>query len=171
MVVMTIAIHDKSRRVIATTIISDEDEMLAQWAWCLNRPNGYAVRTIPTINGPRLQGMARQILGLEYGNRLQADHVDHNKLNNTRRNLRIVTPAGQQQNKGVYHGTSSRFRGVCRHTKGRWEARVVLDGRIHYLGHYAEEYRAALAAHNFRREHMPWATTDPALLELLGPLL
>jgi AP2 domain/HNH endonuclease len=168
---ITIPIRNRARQVTATTIVDDQDEVLAQWSWCLNRPGGYAVRTIPTHNGPRLQGMSRQILGLEYGNRLQADHIDHDKLNNTRRNLRIVTPLGQQQNKAIYQGSKSRFRGVYRHAKGKWEARVVLDGRTHYLGHYESEIQAALAAHRFRTDHMPWATVDPPLLDLLGPRL
>jgi hypothetical protein len=43
--------------------------------------------------------MARQVLGLEFGDKRQADHIDHNTLDNSRPNLRIVTNQENQYNR------------------------------------------------------------------------
>lgn len=71
----------------------------------------------------------------------QIDHWDGNGLNNQKYNLRILTNAQNKQAKiRKCKGTSSKFRGVFRHSGG-WQVKV--GGR--YIGLFQSEHEAALA--------------------------
>lgn len=86
------------------------------------------------------------------------DHINRWPLDNRRSNLRLVTPAQNAQNQGS-RGGSSQHRGVTwDKSRGKWMARVMLDGRGHTVGRFDSEQEAAAAAAAFRREHMPFST-------------
>lgn len=96
----------------------------------------------------------RWVLGLQRGDRRIGDHINGNKLDNRRSNLRIVDASGSSQN--VSGRGRSRFRGVYPTRSGRWQARVKFQGMVHYLGNYATEEEAAAVAEAKRRELMPF---------------
>ena len=120
-----------------------------------------------TYNKGRTLLMHRLIMDAHPGT--VVDHIDHNGLNNCRQNLRLCT---QQQNlwnrkKGKKRGHSwSPYLGVAVLPNGRYETLMRVDGRLVYLGTFAEERDAALmydavarrtrgefAALNFPDEH------------------
>ncbi len=79
-------------------LVDDEDyEYLTQWKWCYNR---YAVRCIGPKNHRQRIAMHQVILNPPEG--LETDHIDRNKLNNQRSNLRAVTRSENMQNKAPY---------------------------------------------------------------------
>jgi hypothetical protein len=73
------------------------------------------------------------------------DHANGDGLDNRRENLR---PAGQDLNSAnmrpAIPGQSSRFKGVRRHSEGKWEARIRVGHPI-YLGLFSDEEAAARA--------------------------
>jgi len=74
------------------------------------------------------------------------DHIDHNGLNNTRRNLRICTKEQNARNQRPQKGRSSQFKGVCWHKGERkWYSRIQNDGRQQSLGLFDDERDAARA--------------------------
>ncbi len=86
------------------------------------------------------------------------DHIDLNKRNNQRSNLRSVTEAQNKQNLPSHAGSSSRFRGVCWSPRfNKWRAYANLEGKHHFLGYHAEEEIAAEAAADWRRRNMPFS--------------
>lgn len=103
----------------------------------------------------------REVLGLGVGDKGQGDHLNRNRLDNRRCNLRTVTPAEQAQNVPSRAG-SSKFRGVSyrpsENPSRPWKARVTLDLRPRHLGYFATEEEAAEAAASYRRANMPFAT-------------
>lgn len=110
----------------------------------------------------RVTLLHRWILGLKRGDRRIGDHINGDPLDNRRANLRAVTPSGSSQNvsgRGV-----SKFRGVYPARSGKWNAQVKSGGVVYYLGTFASEETAALAADKKRRELMP----DYAGIRLLG---
>lgn len=131
---------------------------LAIHRWRLDG-GGYAQRHDRTTRG-RSVSMHREVLGPDCEG-LEVDHINRNKLDNRRANLRTATRRENQQNVAAIGGTS-RYRGVVRRG-GRWIAVVQLDGKQNYLGTFDSERAAALAANDFRAEHMPFAVSDPAL--------
>lgn len=80
---------------------------------------------------------------------LWVDHINRNGLDNRKSNLRLVTPAQSACNRGkkileTSCQTPSRFIGVSRN-KGRWRARIKINGQRVNLGQYKTEEEAALA--------------------------
>lgn len=95
----------------------------------------------------------RWLLGiLDAGRTVLGDHVNGDKLDNRRTNLRVVSPAESSGN--VRGRGSSGARGVypCR---GRWQARGKRDRRSVHLGTYDTVEEAAEVADAWRREHLP----------------
>lgn len=98
--------------------------------------------------------MAREILGLRHGDKRQADHINHNTLDNCLSNLRIVT---NQQNgwnrrnpKGYYWHKA----------RQKYQAQIALNGVHISLGYFhttKEAHNAYLSAkeiyHNYLKEN------------------
>lgn len=65
------------------------------------------------------------------------DHIDGNKANNAICNLREATQAENLQNmKSSYSGSASGLLGVTRAPFGKWMARININGKNRYLGHF-----------------------------------
>ena len=124
------------------TIVDNElYEWLSQYKWyaLLNEK----VQGFYAMRGQREKGsgklhlisMAREILGLAYGDKRQADHINHNTLDNQILNLRVVT---SQQN----HFNRKNPKGFYWHnTNKKYLAQIKLNGKKIHLGyfHTAEE--------------------------------
>lgn len=144
--------------VVAQSRVDDADfEWLVRHRWGLHS-RGYAVRAINLgQKKTRLILMHREILGLGCGDKREGDHIDGDKLNNCRSNLRVCTGDQNKQNQPARPG-SSRHRGVQwdkRH--GKWRARVRLNKRLFHLGRFDSEAEAAAVAQRFREVHMPYS--------------
>lgn len=132
--------------------IDAEDLVLAESGWYLNE--GYAFR----LENGRTVYLHRQILGLTRGDGMEVDHINRNRLDNRRSNLRLVTRAQQMQNVTPRSGGTSRFRGVSFDRRdNRWIAQMKTDGRCIRKPFRTEEeaHRAVVA---MRAEHMPYST-------------
>lgn len=95
--------------------------------------------------------MHRLVVGLDPGDKRQVDHINGNRMDNRRDNLRIVTSQEQRRNGTAMYTirgrkTTSRYRGVAKvlHSAG-WYARVQVDRKSRYLGTFATEVEAARA--------------------------
>lgn len=150
--------RDGSVRTYA--IVDDEDfERFGHLRWQLT-PNGYVRRT---QDGQKVY-LHRLIVGLAKGDRREADHRNLDRLDCRRRNLRITTHAGNSQNLRARKGARSRYRGVSWHRqRGKWRARVEVNGRAKTVGYADDEREAALIAQAYRDRVMPMALPDPAL--------
>ena len=137
-----------------TTVDDDDYELLSQWTWRLH--DGYAVRRVGERGTVR---MHRYLLGLQAGDRRQADHRNRDRLDNRRENLRVVTQGQNMQNRGARRTARSGTRGVSFHTRsGRWTVRVQVEGRSHFIGLYDTVADAEQAATAARRRLSPFAT-------------
>lgn len=137
----------------------DEDDgpWVEQFKWSaalVQRDKFVAVRQGEV--GPGLRRniyLSRALLGLGYGDPLQADHRNHDTLDNRRSNLRVVTPASNKENQPS-RGGSSRFVGVTwDRDRGLWRAQIQWRGRVVNLGRFVREMEAAEARDLFVVEH------------------
>lgn len=85
-------------------LVDDSDfNILKKWKWSVNS-NGYAVRFTEIKGIKKGIKMHRQILELEdysIGD-VETDHINRNKLDNRRENLRIVERNVNQRNRNPY---------------------------------------------------------------------
>jgi hypothetical protein len=72
------------------------------------------------------------------------DHINHNGLDNRKRNLRIATAYQNFANRRAHKGGASRFKGVSRLGE-KWGAWIKVNNRNRYLGSFVSEEDAALA--------------------------
>lgn len=76
---------------------------------------------------------------------LLVDHINGDKLDNRRSNLRLCTNAQNQWNRHVRFGTSP-YKGVSWDKKAsKWRAAIRFNGRTTNLGSFDDERDAALA--------------------------
>lgn len=148
-----IPLRSRSGETVAHAIIDAADEAeVNQWRWCLN-PNGYAWRSVR--GGREHVYLHRMLGGCTAGDGLYVDHINRDRLDCRRENLRQVTPAESAQNKSAISG---RFRGVrWDPLRRRWLAQAQLDGRHYHLGRHLTEEAAAAVVEAWRREHMPFS--------------
>lgn len=140
--------RDGSIRAYAIVDAADADAVNAYGPWSLTR-NGYVAHGSTYLH--------RFLLGLRSANRFEVDHIDHDRKNCRRVNLRIVTRAQNNQNMPSQAGTSL-FRGVCWYkTKNKWLAYIEIRGKREHLGYFENELDAAETAILMRLEFMPYA--------------
>jgi len=77
---------------------------------------------------------------------LCVDHIDHNGLNNTRRNLRLCTKAQNSRKARPQRNTASEYKGVSPDTnKKAWQARIWQYRKPIYIGYFKNEEQTARA--------------------------
>lgn len=144
-------------------IIDDGDyEWLSQWKWTavgqpghmyvMRRERGKAISLHRLINNTPPGSFT--------------DHIDGNTLNNTRANLRTVTPLQNMMNRRGKQGGTSSFKGVWLDPSPRnrkpWRSGIRVDGKLLNLGRFETEadasaaYEAAAETHfgEYRKREM-----------------
>ena len=76
----------------------------------------------------------------------QVDHINGDKLDNRRCNLRICTQQDNKCNRRINTNNNTGFKGVrCRLNNQTWEARIKLNSKCLTLGRYKIKEHAAIA--------------------------
>lgn len=125
-------------------IVDDEDyAYLIKTTWHLH-PQGYAVGRVEIEGNKKMTLMHRYILGVTEADSRVTDHIDGNKLNNQKGNLRLCSQKVNNRN-AVHCSNSTGYTGVKLRKNGRYQARININGRQVSLGMYdtAEEAGAA----------------------------
>lgn len=99
---------------------------------------------------PKSNGMHLHRLLMNPPDGMVVDHIDGDKLNNRRNNLRICKHSENLRNASISSSNTSGFKGVCfDKSRNKWSANITVNGKHHYLGRYdtpeeaAEEYDKA----------------------------
>lgn len=138
------------------TFVDEEDyDDLAQFNWHVHS-SGYARRNVWVSSQRRGSNefMHRRIMECPEGKEI--DHINNNKLDNTRANLRICEHQIQNRyNVGKRSGDySSRYKGVSwLSDKQVWLVQIKADGKTFRVGRFDDETHAALAYDQAARIH------------------
>lgn len=154
-----IPLRNRQHVVRAYAVVDATDaDWVNQWRWFLD-DDGYAARR-PWIDGRQVWILLhRELLGLSHGDIREGDHIDRDRLNNRRCNLRVATKTINRQNRAALAGSSSQHRGVgWDKRRSKWAAYARKDGRMLNLGRFDDELEAAGLALTARLELMPGAT-------------
>jgi hypothetical protein len=129
----------------------DDGALVADYNWHLRLASGgrlaYARTNLRLPDGRwAVRGMHQLLLGrLTAQDGLEADHVDHDGLNNRRSNLRLIANGLNQANKRKKHAAaSSNYKGIAQNS-GLWVARLQHGGRPVHLGRFPSAVEAAMA--------------------------
>lgn len=106
----------------------------------------------------------RHVMGVTVDENLMVDHINGNKLDNRRTNLRIATAHENATNQApVKIRRHSRYRGVSKASERqnldkKWCAGIYIKGKNYYLGYWLTEKEAALAYDKAVRKFLPTTT-------------
>jgi hypothetical protein len=121
---------------------------LNQWKWSYGK-RGYATRTIylgKIDEKYKVKNvyMHRLINKTPVGK--QTDHINRNKLDNQRKNLRTVSKSINLHNVGLRSTNTSGYKGVSFDRKrNRWEAYITVYYKKFHLGYFNDIHKAHFA--------------------------
>ena len=125
-------------------IVDAEDyEYLNQWKWYYAQ--GYAVRT-ECINGRQRQVLMHRVILERMGFKdfEDSDHINRNKIDNRRLNLRATTHQQNTCNRGKQTSNTSGYKGVYwSKQRKKWVARIYVDGKYVNLKGFINKKEAA----------------------------
>lgn len=120
-------------------LVDDEDYgLLNNWNWYQDN-HGYARGW---VDGKHTR-LHRLIMSRP---KAMVDHINGNRLDNRRSNLRVVSPSQNAINKKIRKDSKTGIRGI-RHRQqyNKWQARITKDGKRISLGHFNTKEEAAKA--------------------------
>lgn len=134
---------DPSQRPVFALIDEDDLDRVSRSVWRLTR-DGYVRATSKKHLASHHRMLHAYILRVEPGQ--IADHINGDKLDNRKANLRIVSAAQNAQNakRPTFEGKTSKFKGVSRQGEF-WRATIEANGVVHRLGTFDREEDAARA--------------------------
>lgn len=126
--------------------VSDCDvQFVSNYVWH-SHSDGYVTRT----NGNETEYLHRLITMARRSEFV--DHIDGNRTNNRRDNLRLVTWKQNCYNTRTNKNNTSGYKGVS-YYHDRWRAYITVDGRQKHLGTFPTKEAAALAYNVAAAEH------------------
>src|SRR5882724_3552599 len=119
-----------------TQIDSDDLPRVGKHTWYCST-NGYAVRNVGIL-------LHRVIVSAPDGS--DVDHINGDKLDNRKTNLRICSRQANLRNQKKRQNTRSRFKGIHWLAANRkWRAQITINYKKTYLGCFTNEEEAARA--------------------------
>lgn len=135
-------------------LVDDENyEYLNQWRWTFH-PTGYAIRTIRSNGKYAHIRMHRLIAKTPKG--METDHINGNKLDNRKENLRICTKSENAINRSAQSNNKVHIKGVIHFPycfqgekryfrRKQWLAKLKKDGKTIFQKYFLTKEEAALA--------------------------
>lgn len=137
-------------------LVDDADfEWLNQWKWYFG-DTGYAVRQVHVgfRDGKQIQHKVRMHrLIMSPSEDMYVDHVNSDKLDNQRFNLRVATNQQNQGNSRIQVNNTSGYKGVYSTGWGKWRARLHIMKKGINGGSYDTKEEAALAYNRLAIKH------------------
>lgn len=132
------------------TLLNDEDYEFFKDRKCYEHSSGYA--TFWDKENKKVLYVHRFLVNPP--DDMKVDHINRNKLDNQRDNLRVCTSAQNQYNTGKIASYTSKYQGVsfCKQTK-KWRVTMRIDGKCKTVGRYATEKEAALTYNKMAKKH------------------
>jgi hypothetical protein len=111
-------------------LVDKDSKYLLEYKWFIDK-HGYII----TRKNKRNIYIQRMIMNTPKG--LETDHINHDKLDNRKSNLRICTKSENQHNRKIGVNNKSGFKGVSWSKHGNnWEVRIVVNNKKKFLGRF-----------------------------------
>lgn len=152
-----VVVYVKSKGEIYNVLIDKEDlEKVDSYknTWCYE--HGYIVQKF-TKAGKTSRIYIHNLVMDNFDKALQTDHINHDKLDNRKYNLRVVTHAENMQNRKRAEGKTG-YRGVTKSKRsGSYEVKVTVNGKRHSLYGFKTAEEANEAAITLRKKLMKYS--------------
>lgn len=121
-----------------TAIIDDNDfDLVSKYKWYFNK--GYAASS--SMFSKKIY-MHRVVANPPVG--FQVDHINGNKLDNRKENLRCCTVKQNTQNVRKHKDNTSGYKGVILHKpNNKYTVRIMENGKFAFFGYYSDPIEAA----------------------------
>ena len=142
-----IVILNKKHGVSKALIDAEDEHKVSGFKWYLDK-DGYAItqrrRSVKNINGAQLK-MHHAIMGPP-SRGMVVDHIDRDRLNNKKENLRFVSHSESQWNRDKQKNNTSGFIGVSWNKRSKkFVAYAAKHGVRHHAGCFDTAEEAAIA--------------------------
>ena len=126
-------------------LIDDEDyPIVSRFAWYIDS-TGYAKTCLRDDKKKVEIRLHKLIMGTNVSCKLQIDHINRNRLDNRKENLRYCTIAENRRNRSKSNGIS-KYKGVSwDKERAKWYASIKYNYKNIYLGRHDNEITAAQA--------------------------
>lgn len=130
------------------TLVDEEDfEKVNSHHWHIHSKEGYVIREVESQGKRTVIRLSRFIMGDPEG--MVVDHINGDKLNNSRSNLRICTKAENNRNrKGTRKYKGAYYSKIAK----KWFAAIRSNGKTKTLGYFMTEIDAARCYDKAARE-------------------
>ena len=131
---VVIYLETRNGDVYETWIDTEDMELIKGYKWFYTQ--GYAKNS-------KGEPIHKLLMGTNISTRV--DHIDRNRLNNRRSNLRRTDVAGNNHNVSIRKDNKTGIRGVSVRSNGRYRAGIRYKGQRINLGTYECKYEAGRA--------------------------
>jgi hypothetical protein len=156
-----IPLHNRKHDIIAHAVVDSEDyQLLNEFRWCQN-PNKYVVTAVTICDRRVILYMHRVVMNPP--DELEIDHINNDKLDNRKANLRFASNRQNNYNKppNQVRKYNGKYKGVSYDPRRKlWYARI----KKKWIGYFDDEIGAA-DAYNVRArelfEEFAWLNPIP----------
>lgn len=129
-----IILRNRQEEEVGRAIIDLEDlSLIKEYKWYLNRVNNF----VYADTGSNSLYIHRLLMNVVFDNNFYVDHVDRNRLNNKRLNLRVCSNIENCRNRGKKGDCSSEYIGISWvKDKKRWFSYIWIEYKRISLGKY-----------------------------------
>ncbi len=146
-----IYVNKRGKEPIAYLVDNEDFSLLKNFKWCIDR-DGYARRNSSKLNGGKQHSIAMHRVIMWCPKGMVIDHIDGDKLNNQKSNLRIATVSQNCANRGKIKNNTSGFKGVVQRGK-KWRAQLKSNGVQKQFGSFnTPEEAYSVYVSNAKRE-------------------
>jgi len=143
-----IELFNNKKEKVAETIVDEENYYdLMKYSWSLHDKNYVS----GTIN--KIKYLIHRFI-MNYTGDNYVDHINGNKLDNRKCNLRIITPHQNSMNCSSSKNGTSKYIGVHFNKRSnKWLSQITINGKCKKIGLFKNEIDAAKARDIATREH------------------
>lgn len=139
-------------KTLLLSIIDDDDyDLIAKYSWSIDS-NGYARHNL-YIQNQKYKRITIHRLVMNAKINQQIDHINGNKLDNRKHNLRFCDKYQNAMNCKIHKHNTSGYKGVCWHKQSKkWRAYIVINDKQLSLGLFNNKKQAANAYNKKAKE-------------------